>query len=103
MSTPYNDEFMPGYHLCFWPRGARLYPSPIPKKNPEELLLQREQIDLTLLASAGEKDQIHQAVKLILLAGYTMAEACRQVGINHQSELLRAIGRIARRIQAIMA
>ena len=94
---------MLGFHLCFAPKGKRIFPPAVSPKTPEELLFHREQTILTLQVAEEETDQIRQAIYLILRAGFTMAESCRHVGIRHQSELQRAISRIASRVQTIMA
>lgn len=93
-----NTSIPHGYHICFTPRGRKVY-SPLEQQlDPEASILAAEQSYLTQLAMAEETDPVRQAIRLILTAGHTMAEACRSAEIK-QYRLTRAIKRIAKRVQ----
>lgn len=88
-----------GHHVCFKPRGNRVAADMEAPLTPEELLLKAERTRLVLLAAREESALIRRAIRIILHYGYTMAEACREVGLARQNQLNRAIARIATRVQ----
>lgn len=88
-----------GYHECFRPRGNRFAADQEGPLTPEELLLKAERTRLVLLAAREESALVRRAIRIILKYGYTMAEACREVGLTRQNQLSRAIARIAVRVQ----
>lgn len=88
-----------GHHVCFKPRGNRVAADMEAPPTPEELLLKAERTRLVLLAASEESALIRRAIRIILQYGYTMAEACREVGLSRQNQLNRAIVRIADRIK----
>lgn len=87
-----------GYHICFFPRGRKVFLPPEPHPDPETALLAVERHQLILQGITEETDSVRQAIRMILFGSHTMAEACRAVNLK-QYKLNRAIKKIATRVQ----
>lgn len=93
-----HKNVMPGFHVCFVPRGKRVAPPSLPPFSPEDLFLAAERTHLVMLAAAEEASPLPQAIYLILHDRLNMAEACQSVDIK-QYQLHRAVKRIAMRVR----
>ncbi len=97
MTTTRNADLMPGNHICFRPRGKRIFISEQQAPTPEDVILAVERTNLAVLAAAEEASPIRLAINMILQDGLSMAQACKSVNIK-QYQLNRAIKRIAKRL-----
>lgn len=90
-----------GYHICFRTRASKVNLYQMQREiDPEALLLAAERYTIVLILAKDETDQIIEALRLVLVEGNTMAEACRLSNLR-QYQFSRAISRIAKRAQSM--